>query len=278
VIKDGWVDWAERVDGVPDKIYSAPCKGLWLTCHSIVGEESEFQDGIPNRFLSTEKWFNPATNRIEYTPAAAASCKFILRKNGHLIQMYPLVAATWTSGGPEANVGSDAIEAEGGGPAWTTEPLTKAAEDTFIRLYTELEAARGWDPKRPLDYLRQHKDVARAFDYAPTACASDRYSNAWNRLAAGERYGENALKLTELQTENLLLRVFAGSEFATTETRQQRLERALRELDKAETTQSVNDKTESMVLGLRDHIQNHAAGVSGPTRQHDHIQSKVVDK
>lgn len=178
MINNGWVDWALRIDGVPDKIYTAPNTGEWITCHSIVGEESEFQDGIPNRFLLEEKLPDG-----RYTDRAAASCMFILRKNGTLIQMYPVWASTWTSGGREANTRSWAIEAEGGlNP--TTEKLTPAARQSFVRLVREWENYTGRKAV-PNETLLQHKQVAQLFGYAPTACASDRYSEAWQEVLSG---------------------------------------------------------------------------------------------
>jgi hypothetical protein len=181
ITPDGFLDWATRMDGVPDKVHSQPNSAEWITCHSVVGEESEFEDGIPNRFLSTER---DASGR--YTEAAAASCMFILRKNGTLIQMYPVWASTWTSGGSEANTRSWAIEAEGGLYPDYGEPLTAQQTTTFLRLVREWEAHTG---RKAIagGTLRQHKDVAREFGYRPTACASDRYADAW-RLAT-ERAG-----------------------------------------------------------------------------------------
>ena len=172
MIIDGWVDWAIRIDGVPDKVYTQKNTGEWITCHSVVGEESEFQDGVPNRFLSTDK-----DSSGRYTDSAAASCMFILRKNGDLIQMYPVWASTWTSGGREANTRSWAIEAEGGLNPYT-EPLTSAASNTFVRLVREWEDYT--HNKAVLnETLLQHRQVAQLFAYPATACASDRYSEAW---------------------------------------------------------------------------------------------------
>lgn len=172
-IINGWVDWAVRIDGIPDKVYTAKNTGEWITCHSIVGEESEFQDGVPNRFLSTEK-----DSDGNYTASAAASVMFILRKNGTLIQMYPIWASTWTSGGREANTRSWAIEAEGGLNPYT-EKLTSQAALTLVRLVREWESYLG-RKAIPNETLLQHKDVARKFGYLATACASDRYSEAWD--------------------------------------------------------------------------------------------------
>jgi hypothetical protein len=173
MIINGWVDWAIRIDGVPDKVYTQKNTGEWITCHSVVGEESEFQDGVPNRFLSTDK-----DSSGRYTDPAAASCMFILRKNGTLIQMYPIWASTWTSGGREANTRSWAIEAEGGLNPYS-EPLTSQAKNSFVRLVREWEAHTG-RKGMPNETLLQHSQVAKMFGYSPTACASGRYSEAWD--------------------------------------------------------------------------------------------------
>ena len=176
----GFITWAIRVDGIADKVYTQENSGNWITCHSIVGRESEFQDGIPNRFLSIAK-----NSDGTYTADAAASCMFILRENGELIQMHSIWSSTWTSGGREANCNSWAIEAEGGLFPNYGEKLTEAATLTFIRLVKEWETHTG-KKAVPGITLKQHKDVAKEFGYLSTACASDRYSEAWARLEIEE--------------------------------------------------------------------------------------------
>jgi len=194
MIKDGWVSWALRIDGVPDKIYTAPNTGEWITCHSVVGEESEFYDGVPNRFLDESKDANGW-----YTPYAAASCMFIIRKNGTLIQMYPVWASTWTSGGREANTRSWAIEAEGGQYPNYGEKLTPAASATFVRLVREWEVYSG---RKAVENqtLFQHKDMARMFGYDATSCASDRYSEAWKAVLQSSEEDMYKEKYEELTT------------------------------------------------------------------------------
>lgn len=191
-IVDGFLDWAVRIDGIAEKTYSKPNSGEGIAMHSIVGQESEFQDGVPDRFLSTVKDANG-----RYTAYSAASCMFILRKNGTLIQMHPVTASTWTSGGPDGNTRFWAVEAEGGLNPYT-EPLTKAAEDTFIRLVTEWEQHTG-RKALPGSNLLQHKEIAKKFGYAATACASDRYHNALVRILAGERYGGKEMTREEVE-------------------------------------------------------------------------------
>lgn len=189
-IINGWVDWAVRVDGHPLKVYSQKNTGEWITCHSIVGDLPNHS--IPSRFLDDTRDSNG-----NFIPSAQASVMFILYKDGQLTQMYPVTASTWTSGGPEANTRSWSIEAEGGYSP-TTEKLTNAAAQSFVRLVREWEAYTG-NKALPNDTLLQHKQVAAKFGYSPTACASDRYSNAWEMCLQNEddMYKEKYDELTE---------------------------------------------------------------------------------
>lgn len=193
MIVDGWVDWAARVHGHPAKKYSEPNSGEWITCHSVVGDLPGH--AIPARFMSDER--EPG-NPNRFTAHAQASTMFILYKDGHLIQQYPVTASTWTSGGREANTRSWAIEAEGGLASNPGEPLTPAAEATFVRLCREWEAHTG-RTARPGLTLLQHKDVAAEFGYAPTACASDRYAHAWSLLEETEMAEAEQLELEALR-------------------------------------------------------------------------------
>jgi len=163
-IVNNWITWAERVDGHPAKIYTQPNSGKWITVHSIVGNLPNHT--IPPRFLS-----NNRKSDGTFTDDAAASVMFILYRDGHLIQMYPITASTWTSSTREANTNSWAIEAEGGYPN-NKEKLTAAASKTFVKLVREWEA---WSGQKAISgvTLKQHKD------FVQTECASDRYSDAW---------------------------------------------------------------------------------------------------
>lgn len=250
MIINGWVSFAQRMDGHPGKTYTQQNSGEWLTCHSVVGDLPNH--AIPPRFLSDER--KPDGS---FTDWAAASVQFILYKDGHLIQLYPVTASTWTSGGKEANTRSWSVEAEGGGPGGSslampldseeisslmtrelavlredgatfsartagvpipfslfTEPLTPAASMTFARLVREWEEHNG-RAVEPGD-LRQHKDVAAEFGYAPTACASNRYAGAWahaleeeDDMALQEQVNTLALKTARLE------RIIAGNGLTT---------------------------------------------------------------
>lgn len=175
-MRDGWIDWAMRMPGIPDKVYSEPNRGLGLIGHSIVGS---FEAAM-GRFLSTQRGPDG-----RYTDYAAASCMFIARKTGELIQMYPVTASTWTSGGREANTAYWAIEAEGGPPGNESEPLTDAQVGTLLGLCREFEAHTGRQVV-PGATFREHGEVARQYGYRATACPSNRYQRLYAMLAAEE--------------------------------------------------------------------------------------------
>lgn len=182
---EGWIRHPDfiRIDGIADKVYSQANSGSGgLACHSIVGEEPDHEDGVPNRFLSMERGPDGL-----YTKNAAASCMFILRKRAKHVQMYPVTASTWTTGGREANTSTWPMEAEGGPLSNTTEPLTKHQEDGFLVIATAWEGRMN----RKLvvgETVRSHGRIAQQLGYAATACESGRYRNAWARLTAGERF------------------------------------------------------------------------------------------
>lgn len=202
---DGWVSWARRVPGPADKVYSQRNRCQGVACHSVVGREDDFSDGIPNRFLDTSRLANG-----RYTDNAAASVHFVLRENGTLIQMYPIHACTWTSGGPDANTSTISIEAEGGLAPNYGEPLTAAAAETFCRLMVELRTIIG--PANPGVNLFQHKELARMYGTSPTACASDRYANAWAR-AVREAEEETAdMTPAEREEHQALVAIMGGRE------------------------------------------------------------------
>lgn len=191
---DGWLVHPDfvRVDGHPLKVYTQENSGAGgLACHSIVGEEGDDLDGVPNRFLDDRR--NADGSFVE-----AASCMFILRKRAPHVVMYPVTASTWTTGGREANTTMWAMEAEGGG--WLrasagerianhSEPLTEHQVRGFLIIATAWEMRF----RRQLQVgstVEEHGVIAKRLGYAATACASKRYRLAMARLAAGERYTE----------------------------------------------------------------------------------------
>lgn len=188
------VEW---VPGPAEKTYTARNTLEMFACHSVVGEERDFQDGIPNRFLSMEK---DASGR--FTPNAAASCQTVLRKfdthfTGYatLIQMYVPTQSTWTSGSGEANTRALSMELEGGGylPGGVPnfrEPMNQLQLRTFL-LYAVL--TERWIAKRtnnpdfiwvPGRNMLPHHELVRRFGGGATACESGRYLEGWHRLPA----------------------------------------------------------------------------------------------
>lgn len=167
--KDGWLDYAIKAPGIPDKIYTAPNEGIGIIGHSIVGT----YEAALSRFLSTDGYRDADGDWI-YSNYAAASVMFIVTYWGETIQMYPNTASTWTSGGYYANTHYWAVELEGGPPGNTTEPMTDLQVMAMMRLAKEWEAHTG---KRFNigEQFREHGEIATQYGYAPTACPSTRY-------------------------------------------------------------------------------------------------------
>jgi hypothetical protein len=169
---EGWLDWTERIDGIPDKVYTAPNKGLGICCHSIEGSI----EGALERFLNTDR----VPGRPDwYTDYAAASCMFLNPRAGPLIQMYPVTASTWTSGSRSANTTLWAIESEGR----AGEPLNANQVDNMMRLAGEWEAHTGKVASRAnllgIRNIWEHNEVSDT----PTACPSGRYAPFYAALA-----------------------------------------------------------------------------------------------
>ena len=212
---EGWIygPMVVRIQGIPGKQNSKGCLGDSFAMHSVVGQESEFQDGVPNRFLDTSMYYDPAYGVYRFTPNAAASVQTILRKfdtvaRGYatLIQMYPLTSSTWTSGGSAANERFLSMELEGGGylPDGTpnfSEPMNDLQVATWVMYIRAVEAWNSRRFGRPFqfvegDNLLQHKQIAARYGYAATACASDRYDRG---LSALREEGESGMSPREIR-------------------------------------------------------------------------------
>lgn len=190
-VVNGWLDWAQRLPGVPDKVYTEKNKGLGLIGHSIVGTPA----AALGRFLSTQ-----VDEQGNYTGYAAASVMFINPKVGPLIQMYPVWASTWTSGGREANTSLWAIETEGGAPGNENEPLNDNQVGNLTRLASDFEAHTGRKVVRSEggglhkdDTFREHGEVAQQYGYGGTACPSNRYGRFYAALAKGDLMTEDLI-------------------------------------------------------------------------------------
>lgn len=167
MIIEGWVDWAIRIDGIPDKVWSPRRAKQYVVNHSIEGNLGPAL--VPARFLSMAKDGNG-----NYTADAQASVTFVLHKDGRLIQMYDLTQSPWTSGSRAANEAGVAIETEG----VAGELLNDAQVATYVRLIHELTPWFGFELSRAKGTIKEHRELAQ------TACPSGRYQSAYDALAA----------------------------------------------------------------------------------------------
>lgn len=181
MITNGWVDWAQHVPGIPDKVWRPNRAKKYFVNHSIEGYLGD--NLVPPRFLSTERLPNGM-----YTPYAAASVTFVLHVTGDLIQMYSLEQSPWTSGSQEANEDGIAIESEGVAGI----PLTAAQCGTYVRLMRELEPWYGFPLVRKEDgsgTIKEHREL-----YV-TSCPSGRYVTAYEALAEDSDMGMTAAQI-----------------------------------------------------------------------------------
>lgn len=214
MIVNGWLDWAERKDGIADKIYSAANSGRGLVCHSQEG----YRNSIESRFFSTER-----DSAGRYTPYAAASAMFYNPLEGPLVQYYPVTASTWTSGNSFANTTLWATESEG----LAGTPLNANQVENMLRLAEEWEAYSGGIASRDPAHrtVWQHNEVWNwaSPNAGPTACPSNRYEPFFAALED---------RVTRQEYEDLLLSVWSGSEEASL-SREERLANARYRRDEA---------------------------------------------
>lgn len=163
ITPDGWLDWAERVPGPPEKQYSQTNTAQGYIPHSAVG----WYGGWLNRLLSTER--RPDGR---YTDYAAASVHGFIFYNGKVIQHYPFTVSCWASGNRQANCNFVAFENEGGYQP-VDEALTIPQLDMNIRIICEISEWKGWTPQRGVNLLEHHEAVER-WGGDSTACPSER--------------------------------------------------------------------------------------------------------
>ncbi len=260
-VKNGWLDWAHVIKGPADKVYTESNKQLGIANHSIVGYESESEDGVPNRFLDTST--NPNGS---YTANAAASVHFVLRYSGLLIQMYPLSASCWTSGGRFQNTHFVAIELEGGYVGNEREPMRPAQVATYVKLIIELENHWGF----PLTRDGVSRNIKEHNEWVPTACPSGRYELAYAAL----RGAPQEELVTRKEYEDLLIAQYCGSEAKDEKgnryPREKLLSDALWRMEQARDGKatSMGDQAASGLTvakatdtRLTNHIGNHTAGI-----------------
>lgn len=187
------IDW---VPGPREKLHSTKNTLEFFATHSVVGKESEFHDGIPDRFLDMTR-----DSQGRFTPYAAASCQVVNRlydthNSGFatLKQMYYPDDSTWTSGSTGANTRSGNMELEGGGyhpdgKPFFTQPINEPQTKSFCVWLIILEK---WKTKKtgnahlwvPEVNIKPHWQMVEMFGGGTTLCDSGRYAEGLRRLAA----------------------------------------------------------------------------------------------
>jgi len=166
MIKDGWLNWAERVPGPAAKVYATRNAGEGIACHSMEG------------------WYAGSLAEL-MRPDRSASWMFSNLVNGKFIQHYPVTDSPWASGNLVANTKLWSVESEG--IAGT--PLNALQVANMIRLGAEFEAATGRAvSRREPRTIWQHNEVWdwSAPNAGPTACPSNRYAPYFKRIEEEE--------------------------------------------------------------------------------------------
>jgi len=188
ITPDGWLDWAKRDPGPPDKVYSQPNASIGYVPHSAVG----YYGGWRSRLDSLER--DPDDPR-RYSKYTAASVTGWIAYDGTVTHHYPFSASCWASGNRYANTHFNAFENEGGYPN-LSEPLTEGQIESSVRIIGELSAWKGWTPERGVNLLEHHECVERWGGDA-TSCPNGRipWGEILRRLAnAGAKEDDMFLK------------------------------------------------------------------------------------
>ena len=219
------------------------------------GPEAKTYSGVNAReglvLHSMEGWLAGSFAEL-WKPSRSASWTFSLGLDGRLYQHYPVTASCWASGNNVANTRYNALELEG----LYAMPINEAQIATLTRLVNELGYTRV--------ELHEHREVWNMAEpnAGPTACPSERYAPFY---AALEQGGEG-------MTDNDILAVFGSTEPDPAE----RLANAKYRYQQAiDTGHSPFDLAAQAQATLREHVANHAAGVSGPVADHTHEGGKV---
>ena len=184
ISSDGWVDWAVRRPGPPNKTYKVVNSLEGLVCHSMEG------------------WLRGSLGELD-NPNRSASWHFSNDLDGTLYQHYSLFQCTWASGNYEANTKFIAIESAG---RVDDGPLTDAQVDTMLRLAGDL-ASFGLTLLRGVS-LFEHNEVATFWspNSGPTSCPSHRYDAFFSKLQEDEMTPE------EREEHQALVAIMGGRE------------------------------------------------------------------
>jgi len=211
ITADGWLTWAERFPGPPDKVYSEPNTAQGYVPHSAVG----YYAGWLSRLNSTERGPDG-----RYTDYAAASVHGFIMYDGKVIQHYPFTASCWASGNRRANTTKISFENEGGYDPHD-EPLTPRQLASNIRIIEELSAAKGWEPRRPANMqdedatLLEHNECVTMWGGAATACPSNRMDSLWAAILEDAMTPEERERLKDVERGLAKLRQSQTAQNAT---------------------------------------------------------------
>ncbi len=233
VDSSGWVQQFPSHPGPKDKVYSKRNTGEFIVNHSIVGSV----DAALGRFMSDQR--DASGN---YTSYAAASVMFINPKVGMPIQMYPIWASTWTSGGPEANCSMWAVENEGGAQPNYSEPLNSNQVENLLLIKQVWEQTKKKTASRAT--FREHSEVAQQYGYSPTACPSGRIQPFYDALQEDEMTPEEVQAIVD-QTINQKL---ASSQLINSAQLPELVAQILGVHDDSYSDQSINDEIREAVF------------------------------
>ncbi len=200
---DGWFDWAVKVPGPPDKVYSQVNTMEMFIPHSAVG----YLAGWMNRLMSTERYLPGHPKAGRYTPHAAASITGWIFYDGRMLQHYSTFVSCWGSGHRIPNTRGNAFEHEGGAPGAEMELFTPEQTATDIHIVKDIQEyhlrhnnlpqmSKWAAPRRPThegDLAAQfyEHNECRRWGAAPTACLSQRLRVGWGKIVAAANEKED---------------------------------------------------------------------------------------
>lgn len=177
VIVDGWLTWATRRPGPPEKVYSQTNAGMGIVVHSVEG------------------WLAGAFGELD-KPERQASWMFTCGLDGTLYQHYPITASCWASGNFTANTLYWSMELEGMAPT----AINDAQMATVGHLIAEWEHWSGKAGVRPTTLL-EHREVATKWipNAGGTSCPSERYAPLWAAVEGDMTKDELYAELVKLR-------------------------------------------------------------------------------
>ena len=165
---DGWISWAVRDPGPPDKVYSEINSLQGVIPHSMEGRYTTARQMLFNRDRQ-------ANGR--YTVYAARSWNMSNLFKGIAIQHYSVFSSCWTSGSRFPNISFFTMEGEG----TQGTPYDQGQHEVLTQVIKELRDFKRWPQliRRPLTVtdlkaqLYEHCECTR-WGSDPTSCPSHR--------------------------------------------------------------------------------------------------------